>query len=346
MTNPYLDQAVYPRVYGERSTEITFTPIKSGLSPRIRGTAERQGASIVGIRFIPAYTGNGFRKRVGYTRWPVYPRVYGERVCLLVAVQLNDGLSPRIRGTGRFRQPPPQTARFIPAYTGNGGSCSGLDGCPAVYPRVYGERQKPRARPCRKNGLSPRIRGTVIWAAHRMSRSRFIPAYTGNGETRPTFWPRRTVYPRVYGERGAVALFRNFPHGLSPRIRGTVFRFWTLTCPQRFIPAYTGNGTANHLTFAFMAVYPRVYGERSTHQIAGWAPCGLSPRIRGTDHRGRNHRRRHRFIPAYTGNGAACGCHTAPMPVYPRVYGERLRMIRPASSSAGLSPRIRGTGVR
>ena len=132
--------------------------------------------------------------------------------------------------------------RFIPAYTGNGFLIMRTSPVWPVYPRVYGERsseQKPRDL---LDGLSPRIRGTGEQAKEKTQQSRFIPAYTGNGDFGGFAHGVASVYPRVYGERGSQRETDHGMHGLSPRIRGTVSALQAHRSSSRFIPAYTGNG--------------------------------------------------------------------------------------------------------
>ena len=113
------------------------------------------------MRFIPAYTGNGFSFLDTHMPPTVYPRVYGERKTADLYAEYIGGLSPRIRGTGLCDGDPVLDQRFIPAYTGNGPPRQAAQHRCPVYPRVYGERAHAR----------------LI----RLRYRRFIPAYTGNG---------------------------------------------------------------------------------------------------------------------------------------------------------------------
>ena len=131
---------VYPRVYGERDDDQALGVNAGGLSPRIRGTASRNGMQPFAMRFIPAYTGNGPCCECFGARNAVYPRVYGERAQGLPPGLGNAGLSPRIRGTDRQSESIWRRGRFIPAYTGNGYRPLLISGLITVYPRVYGER--------------------------------------------------------------------------------------------------------------------------------------------------------------------------------------------------------------
>ena len=258
----YSPNAVYPRVYGERTAARASRCASAGLSPRIRGTAKPIIQTLYCRRFIPAYTGNGNRARKRSTSTAVYPRVYGERSPWALMASVMVGLSPRIRGTGR--------------------SCPGTCDQSAVYPRVYGERNTNRHRADFQCGLSPRIRGTAFRGFNSASRNRFIPAYTGNGIALRFRIANSAVYPRVYGERQLLGITLENRSGLSPRIRGTDQQAGRRCADLRFIPAYTGNGTNRVIGSASSAVYPRVYGERRVSRFGCSSAIGLSPRIRGT----------------------------------------------------------------
>ena len=193
---------------------------------------------------------------------PVYPRVYGERGPGFGSAAQVGGLSPRIRGTDLTHKKGRLTGRFIPAYTGNGGSCFSTQISTSVYPRVYGERPAACRRGHSADGLSPRIRGTDIVYIPKNLHSRFIPAYTGNGSKPQAPKCPAPVYPRVYGERWRVDPDEVNGRGLSPRIRGTVSAVSSGSGIPRFIPAYTGNGHIHNGHRCRWSVYPRVYGER------------------------------------------------------------------------------------
>ena len=53
-----------------------------------------------------------------------------------------------------------------------------------------------------------------------------------------------------------------------------------------------------------------------------------------------------RFIPVRTGNGICSYSEPSPRSVYPRAYGERLVSGSAPMFVAGLSPCVRGTGLR
>ncbi len=176
-------QAVYPRACGERRGSTVQPSNSHGLSPRLRGTGRQGPDQFSGTRFIPAPAGNGPRHRQGYYELPVYPRACGERAINSLVNVVRGGLSPRLRGTaapvGRHTGP----ARFIPAPAGNGLGFQLLLALAQVYPRACGERTFKALGNFAADGLSPRLRGTVVPIAQRTRAGRFIPAPAGNGCT-------------------------------------------------------------------------------------------------------------------------------------------------------------------
>ena len=111
---------VHPRVRGERLKELRSPEYSSGSSPRPRGTGAVPHGRENHARFIPASAGNGRPRRARTHGDAVHPRVRGERGCVLSALSLHHGSSPRPRGT-EIRSPRTRAQpRFIPASAGNG----------------------------------------------------------------------------------------------------------------------------------------------------------------------------------------------------------------------------------
>src|SRR5690606_21594380 len=154
-----------------------------------------------------------------------------------------------------------------------------------------------------KNGLSPRMRGTVVRDYAEEAKRRFIPADAGNGAPDGSALQGCAVYPRGCGERRLAGMRPDSIHGLSPRMRGTDNLYTSPTLQKRFIPADAGNGAAAVLPRARCSVYPRGCGERHSNHTVNGRLLGLSPRMRGTVHGRRGSTKPSRFIPADAGNG-------------------------------------------
>ncbi len=275
----------------------------------------------------------------------VYPRACGERIYVLKADIAKYGLSPRLQGTGQLGAVAGILHRFIPAPAGNGICSTGSRRPRSVYPRACGERLIGEFLLARRGGLSPRLRGTEVEPDDVSRQWRFIPAPAGNGVTLTTVSLYCPVYPRACGERLVLEWIANGGDGLSPRLRGTVKPVQPAKHKGRFIPAPAGNGRRSMQKRIHQPVYPRACGERIRHPSGETGTVGLSPRLRGTEYVYAYVCILCRFIPAPAGNGRPCRSWWRERAVYPRACGERRRKSVSVGSAAGLSPRLRGTGL-
>ena len=172
-------------------------------------------------------------------------------------------------------------------------------------------------------GSSPRVRGTPSRPGQRARRTRFIPACAGNAN------------PRFRASSTAA--------GSSPRVRGTPDAGCASCQLPRFIPACAGNARYRSPHSHPVAVHPRVCGERQDSLCASATMTGSSPRVRGTPLSAVDSPARRRFIPACAGNAPRASLPAAPIPVHPRVCGERASRTICLARASGSSPRVRGT---
>ena len=182
-------------------------------------------------------------------------------------VSVDDGSSPRGRGTARTQRTRPVPRRFIPAWAGNRNRTVWEPWQSSVHPRVGGEQARRPSRANARNGSSPRGRGTVRRGAWRRRAARFIPAWAGN-----SFYPRSgptnfAVHPRVGGEQSTSDAIMSSSGSSSPRGRGTATQTLRATPGRRFIPAWAGNSVAAKRHAAARAVHPRVGGEQSRFDL-------------------------------------------------------------------------------
>ena len=191
---------------------------------------------------------------------------------------------------------------------------------------------------------------------------RSIPACTGKPARRARASTEPGVYPRMYGEPPFDVLRFPFQVGLSPHVRGTVWRTCSPTGTSGLsphvrgnlfgapgagkslgsIPACTGKPATSLRVSMPAAVYPRMYGETNV----GRAPCiaagGLSPHVRGNQEILHRHGDANGSIPACTGKPSrSCPARIAAR-VYPRMYGETSIAMLQANGPRGLSPHVRG----
>ena len=194
--------------------------------------------------------------------------------------------------------------RFIPACAGNRIAAYIEDVRHTVHPRVCGEQSTRLGKAPKRDGSSPRVRGTENVDGSKFRMLRFIPACAGN---RPqTASPSRLspVHPRVCGEQDCYSERNNQIDGSSPRVRGTAERPTQLGLYGRFIPACAGNSGVSRYPVAPPPVHPRVCGEQQAKSGISPYTLGSSPRVRGTE----SHQQRSlaiwRFIPACAGNSS------------------------------------------
>ena len=241
--------------------------------------------------------------RVAQVSTSVHPRVCGELEALRLRAAGAVGSSPRVRGTRR-----------------------GLDGddhVEPVHPRVCGEL----------GALPARLR----------MRRRFIPACAGNSQGSWQRPPSTPVHPRVCGELTRPQLAPRDVGGSSPRVRGTRARYRISLPTRRFIPACAGNSGRRARALTARTVHPRVCGELRTPLHFHPPTHGSSPRVRGTRRRTLSRQQPVRFIPACAGNSSKRTPISSTTPVHPRVCGELAPCLASVTTSAGSSPRVRGT---
>ena len=260
--------------------------------------------------------------------------------------KLHRGSSPHARGTLLIQLALQRMGRFIPACAGNAGQPVIQLQDASVHPRMRGERPSSWEDGTVWAGSSPHARGTPKNGQHAGQDERFIPACAGNAR-----WPAgcssgTPVHPRMRGERFITIILQLDFHGSSPHARGTHMGDIEAMTYMRFIPACAGNASSPGDAGAAGAVHPRMRGERLTRHNARQRAHGSSPHARGTQPEPICQTGRLRFIPACAGNAPPCSSPRTPMPVHPRMRGERFCTSSWADHSSGSSPHARGTHPR
>ena len=90
---------VHPRACGEHRWPLVVFGVRSGSSPRLRGTSPRNSNHGPASRFIPAPAGNIPRPVRPNRRCAVHPRACGEHEVAADQRAKQRGSSPRLRGT-------------------------------------------------------------------------------------------------------------------------------------------------------------------------------------------------------------------------------------------------------
>ena len=171
------------------------------------------------------------------------------------------GLSPRVRGNLIEWDSVFLSLRSIPASAGEPYWLPMFDADQAVYPRECGGTYKVADLSDNSVGLSPRVRGNLVWRYDRTSLNRSIPASAGEP-------------PSMHEIVVCVT-------GLSPRVRGNLLWPGVLCWCNRSIPASAGEPPIFMTIISGVSVYPRECGGTACQLCSMANILGLSPRVRG-----------------------------------------------------------------
>ena len=170
----------HPRVGGEQEAASIILAIRSGSSPRGRGTDILGRRNLGRDRVIPAWAGNRMRRRETKTNMAGHPRVGGEQIAGRCRTREATGSSPRGRGTEPSDAGRCLPGRVIPAWAGNRAITTTASWLWPGHPRVGGEQIRKRPVAKFSAGSSPRGRGTETDDAVGVRGLRVIPAWAGN----------------------------------------------------------------------------------------------------------------------------------------------------------------------
>ena len=132
----------HPRVCGEHVSVGFVSSVKSGSSPRMRGTPQSTVNNAIQGGIIPAYAGNTTCHQSPQPWRRDHPRVCGEHPTATRPRSRATGSSPRMRGTQSITQSMGASYGIIPAYAGNTRRSPFPSRLPWDHPRVCGEHTK------------------------------------------------------------------------------------------------------------------------------------------------------------------------------------------------------------
>ncbi len=254
---------------------------KPGLSPRVRGNpgtcrnpARQRGS-------IPARAGEPRCLRVLIPFSRVYPRACGGTITRTCTASVAWGLSPRVRGNRGIYARAKDDVRSIPARAGEPHHHRVDDQLRAVYPRACGGTAGDADHGVGVLGLSPRVRGNLVFRGVVGIAGGSIPARAGEPASPKGRKSPRTVYPRACG--GTIYGICCVPcaSGLSPRVRGNLDTPVDTPPSAGSIPARAGEPLYVTLSTATHGVYPRACGGTPFCRRGCAGSGGLSPRVRG-----------------------------------------------------------------
>ena len=191
------------------------------------------------------------------------------------------------------------------------------------HPRACGAHPARCSRVRRREGSSPRMRGSHLLRVDGRALAGIIPAHAGLTSGGCPGRERAEDHPRACGahtfQRGWAAI----TEGSSPRMRGSL--------------AYS-------ISFAHGARdHPRACGAHVKHQCAAMRGAGSSPRMRGSRRTISFSQKLQGIIPAHAGLTYFLGLDYAFSRDHPRACGAHLEAPVPGCVILGSSPRMRGS---
>ena len=192
-------------------------------------------------RIIPAHAGNSAYALLQRRMKADHPRACGELIIPVIEGMVDNGSSPRMRGTLVGDCDGIASIRIIPAHAGNSEQSEVRRTSTPDHPRACGELFVTHDSSYAYPGSSPRMRGTHLRHIPQRIPHRIIPAHAGNSVRRQRPPCRTPDHPRACGELLALALSICFGIGSSPRMRGTPQATQSSPPHQRIIPAHAGN---------------------------------------------------------------------------------------------------------
>ena len=191
------------------------------------------------------------------------------------------GLSPRVRGKQAKYMTMSAYYRSIPACAGETLSPTIRTASTSVYPRVCGGNACAVPPSSVNWGLSPRVRGKLVFPGDPGLPVRSIPACAGETLKEQERILAARVYPRVCGGNDLNRLSHACTAGLSPRVRGKPSTGAVDMIILGSIPACAGETDPASHAGQSTGVYPRVCGGNSERTGTDPGRQGLSPRVRG-----------------------------------------------------------------
>ena len=188
-------------------------PSTRGLSPRVRGSPPELPPPQSESGSIPACAGEPSARPSAPAPERVYPRVCGGAFPATVRSADESGLSPRVRGSHVPGVRHDRVQGSIPACAGEPRPPAPPDSGSRVYPRVCGGAVQFPFVGIGDRGLSPRVRGSRLFAGDQLVEAGSIPACAGEPRSRRRLRSPSAVYPRVCG--GAFAAIDRSPSRFS-----------------------------------------------------------------------------------------------------------------------------------
>ena len=334
---------VHPRVGGGARLRLLRGLRRRGPSPRGRGSPVLFRNRQKELGSIPAWAGEPSTAKRLHRQNRVHPRVGGGARAPVSGRDVQEGPSPRGRGSPSASVRAGRSGRSIPAWAGEPDIHRGSSRATGVHPRVGGGADAGLVIVNRVEGPSPRGRGSPQRLVERGLQAGSIPAWAGEPSTTSSATARARVHPRVGGGAYVVTGLPAGVTGPSPRGRGSPPVGGGGHHAGGSIPAWAGEPRRRRSRRGSPRVHPRVGGGALVHLPRFGSDAGPSPRGRGSPTGARSDAGALRSIPAWAGEPRAGPRYRDGRKVHPRVGGGAGAWHRDTESASGPSPRGRGS---
>ena len=257
----------YPRACGETAIVSFAKAGHLGLSPRLRGNRVLPHAQELLRGTIPAPAGKPHSRLAAQWQGRDYPRACGETDWNESDSTDDSGLSPRLRGN-RLRHAPSRRPRgTIPAPAGKPRYRARRQRQTRDYPRACGETAIVSFAKAGHLGLSPRLRGNLVYERVVDFLVGTIPAPAGKPSAAAHLRQSIRDYPRACGETEPTRTTSTLVSGLSPRLRGNHRQPERTLRRTGTIPAPAGKPRERPLPKPWRRDYPRACGETASASL-------------------------------------------------------------------------------
>ena len=273
----------------------------------MRGKAFANYVTLGRERITPAYAGKRTTLPASFPSIEDHPRLCGEKMDLLKAVNASSGSPPPMRGKVCIIQPIVIDRRITPAYAGKSGAIVFGAFKLRDHPRLCGEKNIFRQYEFGIIGSPPPMRGKVPRSSVILDCVRITPAYAGKSGIVHAECENLWDHPRLCGEKGTGAFEALCTQGSPPPMRGKA-KLSVLGDPR-------------------CQDHPRLCGEKTTEHFPNRFPTGSPPPMRGKDGCKGIEAAETGITPAYAGKRAKKSATQSAGQDHPRLCGEKMNSI-------------------
>ncbi len=292
---------------------------------------------------IPADAGEPRRSWRWCKMSGVDPRGCGGAHAARQLIPLEEGRSPRMRGSRAQLAQPRLKAGSIPADAGEPTRCGWIWTRTTVDPRGCGGADEQRDLLIRDEGRSPRMRGSPDHELRDPTERGSIPADAGEPTPSRRWRCCKRVDPRGCGGADRRQEEPSEARGRSPRMRGSQNYGAREGARHGSIPADAGEPGDERQGGAAGGVDPRGCGGARSPSAGRVTTSGRSPRMRGSRRGERACAVDLGSIPADAGEPCRGSCASRRRMVDPRGCGGAVMHLDMVAACLCRSPRMRGS---